>query len=75
MANRQYFQYALFNIHWTKLAEMEEVDEMVAFFSNEVERVLDRVAPFSTRKRRSKFTFKLSSENLDQMSVRDQMIC
>ena len=28
-ANRQYFQYALFNIDWTKLAEMEEVDEMV----------------------------------------------
>ena len=52
---------------------MEDVDEMVAYFSSEVERVLDRVAPLSTRKRRSKFTFNLFSETLDQMKVRDEM--
>ena len=62
--NPQYLQVALANIDWTKLAAMQDVDEMVNFFIKEIEKVLDRVAPFKNLKNRSKNKFKLKNETL-----------
>ena len=52
---------------------MQDVDEMVSFFSEEIEEVLDRVAPYSERKVVSKRKYKLSQNTLAQMKIRDDM--
>ena len=53
-ANPQYFQFALYNCPWDKLAQMEDVDEMETFFTSQIEGVLDKTAPYSNRKIKSK---------------------
>ena len=69
--NPQYLQVALANIDWTKLAAMQDVDEMVNFFIKEIEKVLDRVAPFKNLKNRSKNKFKLSNDTLTEIKKRE----
>ena len=71
--NPQYLQVALANIDWTKLAAMQDVDEMVNFFIKEIKKVLDRVAPFKNLKNRSKNKFKLSNDTLTEIKKRDKL--
>ena len=73
-ANPEYLQYALSNIDWTKLAQMEEVNKMVQYWDDEICKVLDKVAPMTERKVKSKQKYELSKETYQQMRIRDEML-
>ena len=53
-SNPQFFQKKLSNINWESLVDMEDVDTMVTFWTTEINKVLDFVAPCKTRRIKQK---------------------
>ena len=53
-SNPQYFLNECAKVNWESLASMLDVDEMQSFFTSEINKCLDKTAPWKTRKMNQK---------------------
>ena len=67
------FQQMLAEIKWERLSEMNSVNNMVEFYTQEVNRVLDCIAPVKTRKLLDKKRCKFPEDVLKEIQKRDEM--
>ena len=67
------FIRALQSIQWEKLAICNDVDEQVEFYTSEIKKVLNHLAPIKEKVIKNKPKIPLSKETLDQMEIRDDL--
>ena len=48
------FKQELAQIDWTQLEKMEDIDKMVQFYTDSINEVLDKLAPWSTKTMKKK---------------------
>ena len=71
-SNPKYFRKVLSNIDWAKFTQMQTVEEMTEFFTSEIIKALDKVAPFKTKKIRSKKKHPLPAEIMSELKKRQR---
>ena len=71
--NPEMFQQMIANIRWEEMASMSGVDEMEEFYSQEINKVLDILAPVKARKIVDRPGCKLSNETRREMRRKEEM--
>ena len=71
-SNPKFFLKRLIWKNWNVLGSMSDVDDMVNFYSEEVNNCLDECAPWKTRKYKKK-KFQLSKEVLEIIQMRNEL--
>ena len=71
--NPSQYQLKLSQISWERLANFEDIDDCVDFWTREVKKVLDEVAPKREKVIKDKPGNILSKETLEELRKRDEM--
>ena len=71
--NPQEYRRKLANIDWGKLETMEDVDDMTEFWTTEINKVFNEMAPLKEKSIRKGKKIGLSKETKEQMKIRDKL--